>query len=148
MAKRRRINLTNDITVRNLKWKPGDPEQFRLRDIDRMGWYIRITKQGRKTWEYRYPIGSGKYRYLAYGHFPKMGCAEALDEYKKYYGNCVVIPSKPELCMKSNNEKGQNTKVNMSPQPFIKASGDTPCKPFPKGVSHYKQEYQYRDNTE
>jgi integrase len=84
MGKRNRINLTNDISVRALKWKPGDPEQFRFRDIDRMGWYIRVTRQGKKTWEYRYPVGGGKYRYLAYGHFPKMNCAEALDKYKHY----------------------------------------------------------------
>lgn len=81
---RPRVNLSNDITVRALKWHPGDPEQFRIRDHDRMGFYLRITRQGKKTWEYRYPVGNGKYRYLAFGHFPKMKCAAALVEYEKY----------------------------------------------------------------
>ena len=83
MGKRKRINLSNDITVRALKWKPGDPEQFRIRDHDRMGFYIRITRQGRKTWEYRYPDGYGGYRYLKLGHFPKLSCAEALTKYEE-----------------------------------------------------------------
>lgn len=81
---RPKVNLSNDITVRALKWHLGDPEQFRVRDHDRMGFYLRITRQGKRTWEYRYPVDNGQYRYLVLGHFPKMKCAEALVEYEKY----------------------------------------------------------------
>ncbi len=83
MGKRKRINLSNDITVRALTLKPSDPQQVRFRDHDRMGFSIRVTQQGKKTWEYRYPDGNGNYRYLVLGHFPKVGCAEAI----ALYGN-------------------------------------------------------------
>jgi hypothetical protein len=78
---RNRINLSNAVSVKALKWKPGDPEQFRVRDHDRMGFYLRVTRQGKKTWEYRYPVGKGEYRYLVLGHFPKLSCADALTKY-------------------------------------------------------------------
>lgn len=81
MGNRKRINLSNDITVRALKLKASDPQQVRFRDHDRMGFSIRVTQQGKKTWEYRYPDGNGNYRYLALGHFPKVGCAEAIALY-------------------------------------------------------------------
>ena len=80
----KRANLSNDISVRALKWKTGDPKQFRVRDVDRLGLYIRVTKHGKKTWEYRYPVRKGKYRYLAFGHFPKLGCADALAKYENH----------------------------------------------------------------
>jgi len=58
MSKRKRINLSNEITVRALKLKPDDPQQVRFRDLDRMGLSIRVTQQRKKTWEYRYPDGN------------------------------------------------------------------------------------------
>jgi integrase len=84
MGKRKRINLSNEITVRALKLKPGEPQQVRFRDLDRMGFSIRVTQQSKKTWQYRYPDGNGSYRYLILGSFPKVGCAEAITKYEHY----------------------------------------------------------------
>jgi integrase len=115
MGKRKKINLSNEITVRALKLKPSDPQQVRFRDLDRMGFIIRVTQQRKKTWQYRYPNGNGKYRYLVLGSFPKVGCAEAISKYEYYREQVKGYGVDPKL----NVAGGKQTLSELFDQHYI-----------------------------
>lgn len=78
--KGRKINLTNDRAVKSVKWQPGFPSRFRIKDAANQGYYLRVTKTGNKTWEYRYTI-DGKTKTIKLGKYPAMSCATALRDY-------------------------------------------------------------------
>lgn len=98
----RRANLSYDMSVKNLKWKQGDPEQIRFRDTDRMGFYIRVSKNNTKTWEYRYPVGDRKYRYLRLGNYPRLSCTDALEKFKSAVEDVKVSGVDPKQITSKN----------------------------------------------
>lgn len=78
----RHANLTNKNAVEALCWKEGDPDQFMVKDPDRPGFYIRISKGGAKTWVYQYRF-EGKLERLKLGRFPGTKCGKAFKAYDK-----------------------------------------------------------------
>lgn len=75
-----RKNLTNDVTVRNLKWKEGERIQVWYKDKDHQGFYLCIGRGGSKTFYYRYKF-DGKPKRLAIGRYPAVSCKDAYAEY-------------------------------------------------------------------
>jgi integrase len=76
-----KADLTNDIAVKALRWKEGDPVQFEVKDKHRKGFYIRISKGGTKRWYYRY-TKNRKVRNLSLGTYPGTSCGKAFKDYE------------------------------------------------------------------
>lgn len=74
-------DLTNDISVRALRWREGDPVQFEVKDKVRKGFYIRVSKGGKKRWYFRY-TKNRKVRAYSLGAFPEISCAKAFSRYE------------------------------------------------------------------
>lgn len=78
----RHANLSNDKSVASLRWQEGDPIQYLVKDPDRTGFYIRISKGGTKTWMYQYRI-EGKLERLSLGKYPGTTCSVAFRRYDR-----------------------------------------------------------------
>ena len=76
-----------------------------------MGFYIRVSRNKTKTWEYRYPVGDGKYRYLKLGNFPRLSCADALEKFESAVEDVKAFGVDPKQ-ITSNN------KINVNKAPF------------------------------
>jgi integrase len=78
----RYANLTNKNAVDSLRWEEGNPDQFMVKDPDRKGFYIRLSRGGTKTWMYQFRF-EGKLERLPLGKYPGVKCAEAFDRYDR-----------------------------------------------------------------
>jgi integrase len=76
----RKADLTNHLVMKALRWKEGDPTQFEVKDESRKGFYIRISKGGKKHWYYRYTKDK-KVRAYSLGAYPEISCAKAFSRY-------------------------------------------------------------------
>jgi len=81
-----KVNLTNAMVVKSLKWQPGDPAQFLVKSKDNPGLYMRISKANTKAWFYRFTF-EGWVRRMPLGRFPSTTCADALKLYEDAYND-------------------------------------------------------------
>lgn len=106
----RYANLTNKVAVDSLRWQEGDPTQFMVKDPDRKGFYIRISKGGTKTWMYQYRF-EGKLERLSLGKYPGTKCAVAFDRYDTARGEVEarINPARERQAAKREEKERERT---------------------------------------